>query len=83
MVFRMTTVGKFFTQSFLKLAEKAHIVPQGTHDVGEALKVAADALVAGGQAKLFTVSCLLIAVPGYILIRCLRQADDAIQYVHN
>ena len=57
MVARMTTIGKFFTQNTVWLLEKAGFVPKGTHDVGEALKTAADALVAGGQRKLFTPVC--------------------------
>jgi sterol 24-C-methyltransferase len=55
MVFRMTTVGKFCTQTTLKTLEYLHLAPKGMHSVGEALKLAADALVAGGQKKLFTV----------------------------
>lgn len=54
MVARMTTVGKFFTQNTVWLLEKLGLVPKGTYDVGEALKTAADALVAGGKEKLFT-----------------------------
>jgi sterol 24-C-methyltransferase len=34
--------------------EKLGFVPKGTYDVGESLKVAADALIKGGRAKLFT-----------------------------
>ena len=52
----MTTFGKFLTQSFLKLAERVHLVPVGIHGAGEVLKIAADGLVAGGRSKLFTVS---------------------------
>lgn len=54
MVARMTTVGKFFTQNTVWLLEKLGLVPKGTYDVGEALKTAADALVAGGKERLFT-----------------------------
>jgi sterol 24-C-methyltransferase len=54
MVARMTTIGKFFTQNTVWLLEKFRLVPHGTYDVGEALKTAADALVAGGREKLFT-----------------------------
>lgn len=50
----MTTVGKFVTQNAVWSMEKIGLVPKGTHDVGEALKTAADALVAGGREKLFT-----------------------------
>lgn len=54
MVARMTTIGKFFTQNTVWMLEKFGLVPKGTYDVGEALKTAADALVAGGREKLFT-----------------------------
>lgn len=50
----MTTFGKFVTQNAVWGMEKVGLVPKGTHDVGEALKTAADALVAGGREKLFT-----------------------------
>jgi hypothetical protein len=54
MCWRMTTFGKFVTQNTVRVLEKVGMVPKGTHDVGEALKTAATALVAGGQDKLFT-----------------------------
>lgn len=50
----MTTFGKIVTQTAVKGFELVGLVPKGTHDVGEALKTAADALVAGGKEKLFT-----------------------------
>jgi len=61
MVARMTTIGKFFTQSVVWSLERLRLLPKGTYDVGEALKVAADALVAGGQEKLFTPMMLFVA----------------------
>ena len=54
MVARMTTLGKIVTQNVVYLGEKLGVFPKGTYDVGEALKLAADALVAGGRQKLFT-----------------------------
>lgn len=59
-VMRTTTVGKFFTQNGVWALEKIGFVPKGTYDVGESLKVAGDALVAGGKAKLFTPMQLFI-----------------------
>lgn len=59
-VARMTTLGKFFTQNTVYLLEKVGFVPKGTYDVGESLKVAAEALVAGGRAKLFTPMALWV-----------------------
>jgi sterol 24-C-methyltransferase len=54
MCWRMTWVGKLTTQTTVKVLERFGLVPQGTHDVGESLKIAADALVEGGRTKLFT-----------------------------
>lgn len=50
----MTWLGKVITQNTVWALEKMRLAPEGTYDVGEALKVAADALVAGGREKLFT-----------------------------
>ncbi|CAD6578863.1 MAG: Delta(24)-sterol C-methyltransferase [Cyphobasidiales sp. Tagirdzhanova-0007] len=54
MVARMTWLGKILTQNFVYIGEKLGMFPKGTYDVGETLKVAANCLVAGGRAKLFT-----------------------------
>lgn len=56
----MTWVGKLTTQTAVKILERIGLAPKGTHDVGEALKQAADALVAGGQKKLFTPMMLFV-----------------------
>ncbi|PKI84803.1 Erg6p [Malassezia vespertilionis] len=58
---RMTRLGKFTTQTGVSILEKLGLVPKGTYDMGESLKVAADALVAGGQQKLFTPMMLFVA----------------------
>lgn len=50
-VFRMSAVGIFFTHNVLWLLQLLHLVPKGTFEVGETLKEAAVALVAGGQQK--------------------------------
>lgn len=50
-VWRMSWSGKIVTQSAVKVLEWVGVAPKGTYDVGEALKVAADALVAGGRQK--------------------------------
>lgn len=60
MVFRMTWLGKVITQNTVWALEKLRLAPEGTFDVGEALKIAADALVAGGQEKLFTPMQLFV-----------------------
>ncbi len=50
-VWRMSWSGKFVTHNALRLLEFFRIVPKGTWEVGETLRIAADALVKGGQAK--------------------------------
>lgn len=61
MCWRMTWVGKVTTQTAVRMLERVGLAPKGTYDVGESLKVAAEALVAGGQAKLFTPMMLFVA----------------------
>lgn len=50
-VWRMSWTGIFVTQNVVWLLEKLGIAPKGTFAVGESLKIAANALVAGGQQK--------------------------------
>ena len=50
-VWRMSWSGKLVTHNVLRLLEFFGIVPKGTWEVGETLRVAADALVKGGQTK--------------------------------
>ena len=50
-VWRMSSSGKFVTHHGLWLIEKLGIVPKGTWEVGETLKIAADALVESGREK--------------------------------
>ncbi|WOO79713.1 Sterol 24-C-methyltransferase erg6 [Vanrija pseudolonga] len=59
-VFRMSRLGKIITQNGVWGLEKIGFVPKGTYDVGESLKVAADALVEGGREKLFTPMALWV-----------------------
>ncbi|TDL18780.1 delta-sterol C-methyltransferase [Rickenella mellea] len=60
-VWRMSWSGKLVTHNVIRLLELLRVVPKGTFDVGESLKVAADALVKGGQTKLFTPMYLVIS----------------------
>jgi len=60
-VFRMTWIGMFLTHNILWLIQLLHLVPKGTWEVGETLKAAANALVRGGQTRLFTPMALFIA----------------------
>jgi len=60
-VWRMSGTGQFVTHNALKLLEFVGVVPKGTWQVGEKLKVSLIALVKGGQTKLFTPMFLFIA----------------------
>lgn len=59
-VFRMTKVGRFVTQTAIGALERLRLAPAGTQQVGAALETAADALVEGGQLKLFTPMYLAV-----------------------
>jgi len=59
-VWRMSWSGILVTQAVIKFLELVGVVPKGTYDVGESLKVAAGALVKGGQQKLFTPMYLVV-----------------------
>lgn len=50
-VFRTTRFGMWTTSSMVWMLEKVGVVPKGTWEVGETLKMAAAALVEGGQKK--------------------------------
>ncbi|KAL5480775.1 ERG6 [Sanghuangporus weigelae] len=60
-VWRMSWSGKLISHNAIRLMELVGLVPKGTYDVSEALKVAADALVTGGKTKLFTPMYLVIS----------------------
>lgn len=60
-VWRMSWSGKFVTHNALWIFEKLGLLPKGTTDVGEALKVAAESLIKGGQTRVrANVFCLLL-----------------------
>lgn len=61
MCWRMTWFGKVVTQTTVRGLEMVGLAPKGTYDIGESLKVAADALVAGGRSKLFTPMMLFVS----------------------
>lgn len=50
-VWRMSWSGKLVSHNAIRLLELIGLVPKGTYEVGESLKVAADALVSAGQQK--------------------------------
>jgi sterol 24-C-methyltransferase len=60
-VWRMSWSGKLVSHNAMRVMEFVGILPKGTYDVGESLKVAGDALVKGGQTKLFTPMYLVIS----------------------
>jgi hypothetical protein len=65
-VWRSHWSGKFVTHNGVWLLEKLGLVPPGTTDVGEQLKIAGNALVAGGQTKvcLCGLACARLELTG-------------------
>ncbi|KAG9313574.1 S-adenosyl-L-methionine-dependent methyltransferase [Chiua virens] len=61
MVWCTSWSGKLVTHTCLRLFEMIGLVPKGTWEVCESLKVAGDALVKGGRTKLFTPMYLVVA----------------------
>ncbi|KIJ61846.1 hypothetical protein HYDPIDRAFT_95727 [Hydnomerulius pinastri MD-312] len=59
-VWRMSWSGKLVSHTTIRVLEMFGLIPKGTYEVGESLKVAADALVKGGQTKLFTPMYLAV-----------------------
>ncbi|KAI6100430.1 S-adenosyl-L-methionine-dependent methyltransferase [Pisolithus croceorrhizus] len=59
-VWRMSWSGKLVTHTTVRFMEMLGFLPKGTWEVGESLKVAGDALVKAGQAKLFTPMFFMI-----------------------
>lgn len=55
-VWRMSWSGRLVTHNAIQVLEWLGIMPKGTCEVGESLKVAADSLVQGGKTK---VGCIL------------------------
>jgi hypothetical protein len=62
-VWRMSWSGKLVTHNALRVLEFFRVVPKGTWEVGETLRIAGDALVKGGQTKV----CQLRHCSGLIL----------------
>ena len=61
-VWRMSSSGKFVTHHGLWFIEKMGLVPKGTWEVGETLKVAADALVKSGREKVCSSQLVFTSV---------------------
>jgi len=60
-VWRMSWSGQLVSHSAIRLMEFFGMVPKGTYNVGESLKVAAESLVRSGQKKLFTPMYLVVS----------------------
>jgi sterol 24-C-methyltransferase len=56
----MSYIGKNISSSAIWVMEKLRMMPAGTYDVTENMKTAGDALVKGGQTKLFTPMMLFV-----------------------
>lgn len=61
-VWRMSWSGKLVSHNAMRLMELVGMLPKGTYDVGETLKVAGDALVRGGQTKVCHLTILLVCL---------------------
>ncbi|KAI0070904.1 delta-sterol C-methyltransferase [Panus rudis PR-1116 ss-1] len=61
MCWRTSSSGKFVSHNGLWLLERLKLVPKGTWDVCETLKIAGDACVWGGKTKLFTPMYLVVS----------------------
>jgi hypothetical protein len=73
-VWRMSWSGKLVTHNALRILELFRLIPKGTWEVGEALKVGGDALVKGGQTKVCVTSrlnCILIETSSSSSLRCI------------
>ena len=58
---RMTRLGRFLAHGAVGWLERFGIAPKGTRKTADSLGVAADCLVAGGKARLFTPMYLMVA----------------------
>jgi len=54
-VWRMSWSGMLVSHTAIRMMELIGLVPKGTYDVGESLKVAADSLVRSGQQKVWSI----------------------------
>ncbi|CEJ01591.1 Putative Sterol 24-C-methyltransferase [Rhizopus microsporus] len=57
----MTKLGRFTTTNFVRLLEKVGLAPKGTVETQKVLETAADALVAGAQAGIFSPMYFFVA----------------------
>lgn len=66
-VWRMSAMGILFTHTILWFMQLVGLVPKGTWEVGETLRQAADALVKGGQQKVYIFPFYEISQPNHNL----------------
>ncbi|KAJ7578346.1 delta-sterol C-methyltransferase [Mycena floridula] len=59
-VWRISWSGKLVTHTAMRIMELLRLIPKGTCDVGNSMKVAGDAIVRGGQTRLFTPMYLAV-----------------------
>jgi len=72
-VWRMSWSGKLVTHNALRILELFRIVPKGTWEVGETLRIAGDALVKGGQTRVSPVAIIKYTLTEHIAHSFLRQ----------
>jgi hypothetical protein len=67
-VFRTSKLGQMITHNGVWALEKVGLVPKGTFEVGETLRLAGAALVEGGQQKVRLLRSRPAALEGFTLI---------------
>ena len=55
MVWRISWSGRLISHNAIRLMEYVGLLPKGTYEVSESLKIAADSLVGGGQKKVCNI----------------------------
>jgi len=80
MVWRISWSGRFISHNAIWLMERVGLLPKGTYDVSESLKVAGESLLKGGQKKVCNILsasmahmvaelfCLQLFTPMYLVI---------------
>ena len=86
-VWRMSWSGKLVSHTAIRLMELVGLVPKGTYDVGESLKVAADALVLSGQQKVCCITTrnvlvLMIFPALHPYVSRHKQETEQLAYIH-
>ena len=75
---RTSSSGKFVSHHGLRLLEFAGVVPKGTWDVCETLKIAGDALVRTGQQKVRQIVCHLCHTADRVVCRSSRRCTSSL-----